>query len=382
MKKLTFKNYYKHQSLVMAMASLTGLSSLTGFAQKPNQLNTQKPASVLMGYYPANYQMAGTTTDGKQSVLQVKNQFMGLGNTLCVWVSGNYQGQLNKAETTGTNPIGEAQAEGKVPALGFTATLTNDSNFTQTISQITMQYYAAQKATALYIPMPNEAILYNAYQLHIAQNGKKLTTINKLYLVPSFDTPKLAATNGKINISNITELKGGQAPFQYYWMEYSQGGAKIVSNGRVDELSKLPTIATEDKDATYSLTIKDANYLVSNQYISTKASKNASKNTLGMQVSLYPNPTTSELYIQFDSSLRGTKQSLTGDTKNGQLSTDNYQLTYSITDLQGKELLKGNLNTADLKTISVQSLAQGTYMLTISNGKNQENMYQNKFVKL
>jgi hypothetical protein len=264
----------------------------------------------------------------------------------------------------------------------FTATITNDSTFTQNITTIYMQYYPIQKATALYIPMPEDGILYNAYQVHINHNNKPIATIKKLYLVPNYTMPELVSNTNEIKINNANKLAGGQAPFQYYWMEYSNGKAKMVSSGSLDELSKLPNIKTEDKDATYSLMIKDANYLVSNQYISTKASANAAKNNLGVKVNIYPNPTTTELYVQFDPSLRGTKQSLTGDTKNGQLSTENYQLTFTITDLLGKELLKGTMNTADLKTIAVQALAQGTYILSISNSNDSSILYQNKFVKL
>jgi hypothetical protein len=304
-----------------------------------------------------------------------------MGDKLCVWVEGEYtlrQAQGDKPQTrndnvsTSSTTDVSASINNRSEAKGFTAIITNDSTFNTTITAIEMQYYPAQKATALFIPMPTNAILFNAYKIKLMFNEKNIANINKLYLVPNFVMPKLVNIANEIRMDNMNELIGGQAPFQFYWMEYQNGNSKMISSGSVDELSKLPTIKTEDKDATYSLMIKDANYLVSNQYISTKASKNSTKNTLGLQVSLYPNPTTTELYVQFDPSLRGTKQS----------QNESQQLFYTITDLQGKELLKGTLNTANLKTIAVQALAQGTYMLNITNSKDSSLLYQNKFVKL
>lgn len=396
MKNNTYFRNYKQKSLVFAMAVLLGFISLSSMAQSNKNIgNNTNSSPLVLGYYPANYQQASLTAS-----LTVQNQFMGMGNTLCVWLKGDFtlrQAQGDKTQTQGgeaslrgtkqsqsesistdrnQSPIIDQTTPFTTIAPQFTATVTNDSTFTKNITTIYIQYYPVQKATALYIAMPEDGILYNAYQVHIKYDNKTIATIKKLYLVPNYTLPELVSSTNEIKINNANKLIGGQAPFQYYWMEYSQGGAKMVSNGRVDELSKLPTITTEDKDATYSLTIKDANYLVSNQYISTKASKNASKNTLGMQVSLYPNPTTSELYVQFNQLVSTT----INDRQKPEASSK--MLVYSITDLQGKELLKGTLNTADLKTIAVQSLAQGTYMLNISNGKNQENVYHNKFVKL
>lgn len=371
------KSNYKPVRLMFAFSCLIGLASQPAFGQNFDKLNDHsKNKSVLLGYYPANYLMASTSAS-----FRIQNQFMGMGDKLCVWVEGEYtlrqtQGDkpqtLNDNVSTSSTTNASASLSDRLEAKGFTAILTNDSTFNAAITTIEMQYYPAQKATALFIPIPTNAILYNAYKIKLMFNKKNIANINKLYLVPNFVIPKLVNIANEIRIDNMNELIGGQAPFQYYWMEYQNGNSKMISSGSVDELSKLPTIKTEDKDATYSLMIKDANYLVSNQYISTKASKNTTKNTLGLQVSLYPNPTTTELYVQFDPSLRGTKQS----------QNESQQLFYTITDLLGKELLKGTLNTADLKTIAVQALAQGTYMLSITNSKDSSLLYQNKFVKL
>ncbi len=405
MKSKTSKSNYKR--LVFAFTCLAGLASQPIFAQssgKPNDhtsagsvtkpLQASSPAikTVLLGYYPANYLMASPTAS-----LRVQNQFMGMGDKLCVWIEGEYtlrpiaigqaqgdklQAQGDKLQTQSDNvsaPLnnqsdaslqGSKQSQtGITRALGFTAILTNDSTFNTTITAIEMQYYPAQKATALFIPIPTNAILFNAYKVKLVYNEKNIATINKLYLVPNYTLPEIVNNINQLKINNIDKLTGGQAPFQYYWMEYSNGHGKMISSGSVDELSKLPTIKTEDKDATYSLMIKDANYLVSNQYISTKASKSTIKNNLGIQVNIYPNPTTSELYVNFVKVLNFDK-------------AINNELTYTITDLLGKELLKGTLNTTDLKTIAVQTLAQGTYILNITNSKDSGLLYQNKFVKL
>ncbi len=375
-------NHYKQVGIVLVCCVLQGYNSLSSVAQTNKSIgkNTNK-SSVLLGYYPANYQQASTTAS-----LTVHNQFIGLGNNLCVWLNGDFNGETSLRGTKQSpadsvssdsyrNPLNDQKLLITTIAPQFTATITNDSTFTKNISTIYMQYYPIQKATALYIPMPEDGVLYNAYQVHINHNNKPIATVKKLYLVPNYTLPELVSSTNEIKINNANKLTGGQAPFQYYWMEYSNGKGKMVSSGSIDALSKLPTISTEDKDATYSLMIKDANYLVSNQYISTKASNLPSVGILtnrNIKVNIYPNPTTTELYIQFDPSLRGTKQSL----------NESQQLVYSITDLQGKELLKGTLNTADLKTIAVQALAQGTYMLSISSSKDSSLLYQNKFVKL
>lgn len=377
MKNKIKKSNYKTMRLVFAFSCLLGLTTLPSYAQRFDKLNDHSQnKSILLGYYPANYLMASTTAS-----LRIQNQFMGMGDKLCIWVEGDYANEPSLRGTkqsptdnvsTSSTTNASASLNDRLEAKGFTAILINDSTFNTTITAIEMQYYPAQKATALFIPMPTNAILYNSYKIKLMYNEKNIANINKLYLVPNFVMPELVITTNEIKIDNISKLAGGQAPFQYYWMEYSNGRGKMISSGSVDELSKLPTIKTEDKDATYSLMIKDANYLVSNQFISIKASANSLKNSLGIQVKIYPNPTTSELYVQFDPSLRGTKQSL----------NETQQLVYSITDLLGKELLKGTLNTADLKTIAVQALAQGTYMLSIANSKDSSLLYQNKFVKL
>jgi hypothetical protein len=376
------KSKYKPMRLVFALSCLVGLTTQPIYAQKHsiNTSKTQEKQTVLLGYYPANYLMASTNAS-----LRIQNQFMGSGDKLCVWVEGEYalgqaQGDNLLPQTNNVSRSTTANAStslsDRLEAKGFSAILTNDSTFNSTITAIEMQYYPAQKATALFIPMPTNAILYNAYKVKLMYNEKNIANINKLYLVPNFVIPELVSTTNEIKIDNANKLAGGQAPFQYYWMEYSNGHGKMISSGSVDELSKLPTIKTEDKDATYSLMIKDANYLVSNQFISTKASANSLKNSLGIQVNIYPNPTTSELYVQFDK--------LVSTSLNDRQKPDasSQQLFYTITDLLGKELLKGTLNTADLKTIAVQTLAQGTYMLNITNSKDSSLLYQNKFVKL
>lgn len=374
MKKQKKLNQYKHVGIVLVWCLLLAFTSLNSKAQTNKIIgNTSNNSSVVLGYYPANYQQASTTAS-----LTVHNQFIGLGNNLCVWLNGNFtsetSNQLSKVGVPTNLNTNEFLLQTTI-APQFTATITNDSTFTQNITTIYMQYYPVQKATALYIPMPEDGILYNAYQVHIIHNNKPIATIKKLYLVPNYTLPELVSSTNEIKINNANKLTGGQAPFQYYWIEYSNGKGKMVSSGSVDELSKLPTIKTEDKDATYSLMIKDANYLVSNQYISTKVSNLPSVGILtnrNIKVNIYPNPTTTELYVQFNPSLQGTKQSL----------NESQQLVYSITDLLGKELLKGSLNTDELKTIAVQALAQGTYMLSITNSKDSSLLYQNKFVKL
>jgi len=368
-------------SLVFAFSCLLGLAAQPTYAQRFDKLNDHsKNKSVLLGYYPANYLMASSTAS-----LRIQNQFMGMGDKLCVWVEGDYalrqvQGDklLSKTDnvSTGSTANTSTSLNNRLEAKGFTAILTNDSTFNSTITAIEMQYYPAQKATALFIPMPTDAILYNTYKIKLMYNEKNIANINKLYLVPNFVMPELVSTTNEVKIDNVSKLTGGQAPFQYYWMEYSNGRGKMMSCGSVDDLSKLPTIKTEDKDATYSLMIKDANYLVSNQFISTKASANTLKNSLGIQVKIYPNPTTSELYVQLD---KPVSTSLSDRQKPD---ASSQQLVYTITDLLGKELLKGTMNTADLKTIAVQSLAQGTYMLSISSSNDSSLLYQNKFVKL
>jgi len=375
------KSKYKPMSLVFAFSCLLGLAAQPTYAQRFDKLNDHsKNKSVLLGYYPANYLMASSTAS-----LRIQNQFMGMGDKLCVWVEGDYalrqvQGDklLSKTDnvSTGSTANTSTSLNNRLEAKGFTAILTNDSTFNSTITAIEMQYYPAQKATALFIPMPTDAILYNTYKIKLMYNEKNIANINKLYLVPNFVMPELVSTTNEVKIDNVSKLTGGQAPFQYYWMEYSNGRGKMMSCGSVDDLSKLPTIKTEDKDATYSLMIKDANYLVSNQFISTKASANTLKNSLGIQVKIYPNPTTSELYVQLD---KPVSTSLSDRQKPD---ASSQQLVYTITDLLGKELLKGTMNTADLKTIAVQSLAQGTYMLSISSSNDSSLLYQNKFVKL
>lgn len=392
MKHKIKKSKYKPMRLVFAFSCLLGLAALPSYAQRFDKLNNHSQnKSILLGYYPANYLMASTTAS-----LRIQNQFMGMGDKLCVWVEGEYalrqaqddksQNQNDNVSSSSTTEISDPSLRGtkqsltsKTKAIGFTANLTNDSTFNTTITAIEMQYYPAQKATALFIPIPINAILYNAYKIKLMYNEKNIANINKLYLVPNFVMPELVSTTNEIKIDNISKLAGGQAPFQYYWMEYSNGRGKMISSGSVDELSKLPSIKTEDKDATYSLMIKDANYLVSNQYISTKASNLLSVGILtnrNIQVKIYPNPTTSEIYVQFDK--------LVSTSLNDRQKPDasSQQLVYTITDLLGKELLKGSLNTADLKTIAVQALAQGTYMLNITNSKDSSLLYQNKFVKL
>jgi len=309
--------------LVFAFSCLLGLTSQPIYAQRFDKLNDRsqtnnassessrnslsdhsKNKTVLLGYYPANYLMASSTAS-----LRIQNQFMGMGDKLCVWIEGDYalrqaQGENLPSKTdnvsSSTTVNASASLSDRLEAKSFTAIITNDSTFNTSITAIEMQYYPAQKATALFIPMPTNAILYNAYKIKLMYNEKSIANINKLYLVPNFVMPELVITTNEIKIDNANKLAGGQAPFQYYWMEYSNGHGKMISSGSVDELSKLPSIKTEDKDATYSLMIKDANYLVSNQYISTKASANSLKNTLGIQVKIYPNPTTSEIYVQFD----------------------------------------------------------------------------------
>ncbi len=378
--------------LVFAFSCLLGLAAQPVFAQRFDKLNDRfsnklndhsQNKSILLGYYPANYLMASTTAS-----LRIQNQFMGMGDKLCIWVEGEYANEPSLRGTkqfptdnvsTSSTTNASASLSDRLEAKGFTAILTNDSTFNTNITAIEMQYYPAQKATALFIPMPTNAILYNAYKIKLMYNEKNIANINKLYLVPNFVMPELVSTTNEIKIDNASKLVGGQAPFQYYWMEYSNGRGKMISSGSVDELSKLPTIKTEDKDATYSLMIKDANYLVSNQFISTKASNLPSVgilNNRNIKVKIYPNPTTSELYVQFD---KPVSTSL-NDRQNPE--ANNQQLSYTITDLLGKEILKGNLNTADLKTIAVQALAQGSFMLSITNSKDSSLLYQNKFVKL
>jgi hypothetical protein len=392
MKHKIKKSKYKPMRLVFAFSCLLGLAAQPVFAQRFDKLNDRfsnklndhsQNKSILLGYYPANYLMASTTAS-----LRIQNQFMGMGDKLCIWVEGEYANEPSLRGTkqfptdnvsTSSTTNASASLSDRLEAKGFTAILTNDSTFNTNITAIEMQYYPAQKATALFIPMPTNAILYNAYKIKLMYNEKNIANINKLYLVPNFVMPELVSTTNEIKIDNASKLVGGQAPFQYYWMEYSNGRGKMISSGSVDELSKLPTIKTEDKDATYSLMIKDANYLVSNQFISTKASNLPSVgilNNRNIKVKIYPNPTTSELYVQFD---KPVSTSL-NDRQNPE--ANNQQLSYTITDLLGKEILKGNLNTADLKTIAVQALAQGSFMLSITNSKDSSLLYQNKFVKL
>lgn len=301
MKQNKFNNY-KQLCFVLVWCFLTGFTSLNCMAQTNKSIGkTTNKSSMVLGYYPANYQQASTTAS-----LTVHNQFIGLGNNLCVWLNGNFtsetRNQLSKVDAPTNLNTNEFLLQTTI-APQFTATITNDSTFTQNITTVYIQYYPVQKATALYIPMPEDGILYNAYQVLINHNNKTIATIKKLYLVPNYVLPELVSSPNEIKINNINKLIGGQGPFQYYWMEYSNGKGKMVSSGSVDELSKLPTIKTEDKDATYSLMIKDANYLVSNQYISTKASNLPSVGILtnrNINVNIYPNPTTTELYVQFD----------------------------------------------------------------------------------
>ena len=331
MKKLKTDFKCKLLSLVFALACLASVPPT--FAQKQSQLNKQ---SNLLGFYPANYQMPGINQN-------IQNQFMGLGDKLCIWLKGAYEN-----------------------AEKFTAILTNDSTFTISISNIEMQYYPVQKSTAIFIQMPAEAILYNAYKLEIKYDEALIASISKLYLVPGIILPELTATNDQICISNRKKFNGGQMPYQYYWMEYTASGGKMLKSGYVDELNQIPDIKTGGAEATYSLMIKDANNLVLNQYISSLSKPKQLSNLVstGQLVDIYPNPVTAELYVQLRNSTMADRE-----------------INYSVSDMQGKEILQGKVSTTELNTIKVQAIPQGAYMLSLSKNANSSLLSQSKFIK-
>jgi hypothetical protein len=284
--------------------------------------------SILMGYYPANFQLAG-------SAIHVQNQFVGLGDKLCVWVHGNYKSE------------------------DLAAVLINDSVSTFDIKNIVAQYHPIQNTSSLFINIPEDAILYKSYKLKLMYEGKELSEIQKLFVVPAISKPQFTSTNGEIVLSN---LNGGQAPYQYTWFKQTEQGAKILKSGQVSELKDIPSIPTDKQESSYSIMIKDANYLVLNQFTNVNE-KGVIQDALGASstFSLYPNPATTELYIKVDGSLPS-------------------ESSYSIIDMQGKIIDQGILKTEAIHSLPIGHLAIGLYNLQIRNNTN-EILSTSSFVK-
>jgi hypothetical protein len=293
---------------------------------KPQQ-EKEDLKSILIGYYPANFLLAG-------SAINVQNQFIGLGDKLCVWVHGNYNSE------------------------DLTAALANDSVTAFEIKNIVAQFHPKQNTSSLFIQIPQDAILYKSYKLNLFYLGKEIAKIQKLYVVPAISIPQFTSTNGEIVLSN---LNGGQAPYQYTWFKQTEQGAKILKSGQVSELKDIPSIPVDKQESSYAIMIKDANYLVLNQYTSI--------NDMGMIIdalgknsySLYPNPATTEIYIKVDGSLP-------------------IESSYSIIDMQGKIIDQGILKTEAIHSLSIGHLAIGLYNLQIRNNNN-EILSTSSFVK-
>jgi len=180
-------------------------------AGKASLGSKQDSKSLLIGYYPANFQLAG-------SAIHVQNQFVGLGDKLCVWMHGNYKSEE------------------------LAAVLINDSVTTFDIKNIVAQYHPIKNTSSLFINIPEDAILYKSYKLKIMYEGKELSEIQKLYVVPAISIPQFTSINGEIVLSN---LSGGQAPYQYTWFKQTEQGAKILKSGQVSELKDIPSIFSD-----------------------------------------------------------------------------------------------------------------------------------------
>jgi hypothetical protein len=297
-------------------------------AGKASLGSMQDSKSLLIGYYPANFQLAGSAN-------QVQNQFVGLGDKLCVWMHGNYKSEE------------------------LAALLINDSVTTFDIKNIVAQYHPIQNTSSLFVNIPEDAILYKSYKLKLMYEGKELSLIPKLYVVPAISIPQFTSINGEIVLSN---LSGGQAPYQYTWFKQTDQGAKILKSGQVSELKDIPSIFSDKQESSYSIMIKDANYLVLNQFTNVNE-KGVIQDALGANssFSLYPNPATTELYIKVDGSLPS-------------------ESSYSIIDMQGKIIDKGILKTEAIHSLPIGQLAIGLYNLQIRNNTN-EILSTSSFVK-
>ena len=138
---------------------------------------------------------------------------------------------------------------------------------------------------------------------------------------------------------------------------FRNGDTLIASSGVSYQWFKNGVLISGATNSSYGMTHNDGNYTVQvtdgNGCVGTSASYaviNLGLTTLYdvASVSIAPNPANNSFVLTVNSALIGS--------------------TYAITDLTGREILSGNINTL-ATSVSVSGLSSGVYLLAVSDGK-------------